>query len=155
MMHCYEKRKVKCFFSQKLTKCLGEDLEIAMHDGDLKRRLQMSKTSKYWSCILLLAYPLQKLKQCFKLSKYFFLVHKKLFSGTNFLLWQQFTLELFLDKLHHLETHHLTLGALFFKRLVCHSSEIKGLGLMKCQPKPGHSLGAKNELYHEMKNERI
>ena len=31
-----------------------------------------------------------------------------------------------------------------------HSSEIKGLGLMKCQPKPGQSLG-KNEMYHEMK----
>ena len=23
---------------------------------------------------------------------------------------------------------------------------------MKCQPKPGHSLGKKNEMYHEMKN---
>ena len=35
-----------------------------------------------------------------------------------------------------------------------HSSEIKGLCLMKCQPKPGHSLGEKNELYREMKKNR-
>ena len=33
--------EVKCFqFSQKLTKCLGQDLETAIHDGGLKNFLE-------------------------------------------------------------------------------------------------------------------